>query len=37
MENNELKYDIIAYYCPEEDMTMHFLVCKANKGKYESF
>lgn len=32
--NNELKYDIIAYYCPDEDMTMHFLICKANKGKY---
>ena len=34
MKNNELKYDIIAYYCPDEDMTMHFLICKANKGKY---
>lgn len=32
--NNELKYDIIAYYCPDEDMTMHFLICKAKKEKY---
>ena len=33
-KSNELKYDIIAYYCSDEDMTMHFLICKANKGKY---
>ena len=33
-KSNELKYDIIAYYCADEDMTIHFLISKANKGKY---